>query len=475
MREVSGTKLWLAVAITVFFAQGVHGRVRPNSLFSENAVLQQGMSVPVWGTAADGERVTVSIQGQNVSTTAKSGRWMVRLQPLKEGGPYEMTINDITIRNILVGEVWLASGQSNMVWWLHLSDGGAEAIESSTDPMLRLLTVPREPSKRPVEDVEVSWLESAPDTAPDFSAVAYHFGRDLRESLGCPVGLISSNVGATRIEAWTAQDRVEVIPAYAQLLKQTGNENNMPSVLYNGMIAPLIPYAIRGTIWYQGEANAVQAQHYRKSFPALIQSWREKWDQGAFPFLFVQLAPYSATKNRADMGFCRSPWAELREAQRLVSQTVPKTAMVVITDCGDPNGIHPKWKKPVGERLALAARAMVYGESVAWQGPAFRSMSIRGSRVIVEFDHIEGGLVAKDGEIKGFAVAGADREFYPARASIVRDRVVVSSDQIAEPEAVRYGWASCPVVNLFNKAGLPTSPFRTDDWPMVTAEASKTD
>lgn len=466
---------WVAVATTVFATQGVSAEVKPNSLFSDNAVLQRGMSVPVWGTAADGERVTVSIQGQRVSTTAKHGKWMVRLKPLDEGGPYEMTINDITLRNVLVGEVWLAGGQSNMVWWLHSSDGGEEAIKNSTDPMLRLLTVPRVPSPHPIDDANVSWAESSPGTSPDFSAAAYYFGRELRRALGCPVGLISSNVGATRIEPWTPSDTVEVIPAYAKWIKQTGNQNNVPSVLYNGMIAPLVPYAIRGVIWYQGEANAIYAQHYRKSFPTLIHSWREKWNQGQFPFLFVQLAPFVTVGDRADSGFCRSPWAELREAQLITSQTVPNTAMVVITDWGAPADVHPKWKRPVGERLALAARALAYGQNVVYRGPEYRSMAIRGSRAILEFDHIAGGLLAKDGDLKGFAIAGADQQFREARASIVGDRVVVSSDQVAEPAAVRYGWASCPDINLFNKAGLPASPFRTDDWPMVTAEVSKTE
>ena len=464
-----------AGAVTSLALQTVSAEVKPNSLFSDNAVLQRGVSVPVWGTAADGERVTVSIQGQRVSTTARYGEWMVRLRALDEGGPYEMTINDSTLKNILVGEVWLAGGQSNMVWWLHSSEGGEEAIKDSADPMLRLLTVPRTPSANPIADAQVSWVESSPATSPDFSAVAYYFGRALRKWLGCPVGLISSNVGATRIEAWTPQDAVEVIPAYAQWLKQTRNENNVPSVLYNGMIAPLVPYAIRGVIWYQGEANAIYAQHYRKSLPTLIHSWREKWNQGQFPFLFVQLAPYVTVKDRADTGFCRSPWAELREAQLITSRTVPNTAMVVITDWGDPAEVHPKWKRPVGERLALAARALAYGHNVVYRGPEYRSMVVRGSRAILEFDHIAGGLLAKDGDVKGFAIAGSDQRFYPARASLVGNRVVVSSGEVSDPAAVRYGWACCPDLNLYNCAGLPVSPFRTDNWPMVTAEASRTE
>lgn len=465
---------WLIVVVTTLATQSAQAEVRPHPLFSDNAVLQRGTNVRVWGTATERERVTVSIQGQSISTTAKNGKWMVRLQPLKEGGPYEMTINDVTLKNILVGEVWLASGQSNMVWWLHSSNGGEEAINNSADPWLRLLTVPRVPAANPVEDVEVHWAESSSKTAPDFSAVAYYFGRNLRRSLGCPVGLISSNVGATRIEAWIPSDSVEVIPAFAQWVRDTRNATNKPSVLYNGMIAPLIPYAIRGVIWYQGEANAVHAWHYRKSFPVLIRSWRDNWEQGQLPFLFVQLAPYIATGNRADKGFCQSPWAELREAQLVVSQTVPNTAIVITTDCGDPNEIHPKWKKPVGERLALAARGMVYGESVAYRSPVYKSMRIRGNRAIIEFDYVKGGLISREGKLKGFAIAGADRRFYEARASIVGDRVVVSSELVTEPVAVRYGWASYPEVNLYNKDGLPASPFRTDNWPMVTATTGKT-
>lgn len=444
--------------------------VKPNSLFSDNAVLQQGISVPVWGTAADGEKVTVTFQDQRVSTKARGGKWMVRLKPLKAGGPYAMTIegsNRIELKNVLVGEVWVCSGQSNMGWTLKDSTGGAEAIAASKDPMLRLLSVAPHPSDVPEDDVNSKWLEAGPETTGWFSGVGYFFGRDLRKALNVPVGLINASYGGTRIQTWMSARVLKPTPEMDAMLKdwpEWAQKPNYCTVLYKAMIHPLLHYAIRGAIWYQGEGNAGEAFRYRTLMPDMIRNWRDDWEQGDFTFLMVQLAPYQKIVTEPE----ESMWAELREAQLLTAQHCPNTGMAVITDYGDPDDIHPKRKEPVGARLALAARAIAYGEKIVYGGPAYRSVAFKGNRAILEFDSVGSGLVAKDGDLTGFTIAGEDRKFHNANATIVGDRVVVSSPDVPKPAAVRYGWSNCPVVNLFNEEGLPASPFRTDDFPMLT-------
>jgi len=269
--------------------------------------------------------------------------------------------------------------------------------------------------------------------------------------------------------AWTPRSALEEDPALRDMLGRAGsrptpNNPNQACVLYNGMIAPLQPYAIKGAIWYQGESNAGRAYQYRTLFPMLIESWRATWKEGAFPFLFVQLAPFQAIQQEP----MESAWAELREAQLLTSQRAKNTAMAVITDVGDPKDIHPKQKEPVGARLALAARALAYGERVPYSGPVYDHLTVEGPRAVLSFKHVGKGLEARDGELQGFTIAGPDRKFHKAHAEIKGDTVVVWSDQVDKPVAVRYGWANCPVVNLWNKDGLPASPFRTDDFPILT-------
>jgi len=445
--------------------------VKPNALFSDNAVLQQGISVPVWGTADKGERVTVTFQDQRLTATAKNGRWMVRLKPMKSGGPFTMTIsgsNTIELKNVMVGEVWIASGQSNMQWPLSKTSDSEAAIKSAADPMLRLFTVAHVPAAQPVTEIDGAWRECTPESVADFSAVAYYFARELRKALGVPVGIIHTSWGGTRVEAWTSLRTLQSDPDFTESIadiKDYGKSPNHPAVLYNGMIAPLIPYAIRGAIWYQGESNAGQAYRYEKRLTNMITNWRKDWGQGDFAFLMVQLAPYGKVVQEPG----ESAWAELREAQLMTTLHCPNTGMAVTMDVGDPDDIHPKNKRPVGERLALAARAMVYGDDVSYKGPRYASMAVYGSRAILTFTDTGGGLEAKGGELTGFAIAGEDRKFHNAKATIVGDRVIVSSPQVAKPVAVRYGWADAPTANLFGKDGLPASPFRTDNWPMLTA------
>lgn len=487
----------IAVVASVIAARA---EVKLHGLFTDGAVLQQGVPVPVWGTARDGEKVTVKFQGQEVSTLAKSGRWSVKLPALKAGGPFILTVtgdNTLTRTNVLVGEVWLCSGQSNMGFKLNRAANAAEAIASAGDPELRLFSVPHESDDSPRTDVASQWQESTAATASNFSAVAWFFGRDLRRALKVPVGLIDSSVGGTPAEAWTSRGALEADPELKQILTQHAEKvkqfdpdkaaaqrkkaqarqkqavadarakgetpppapkaaadpsrsSQRPTGLYNAMIAPLQPYALKGAIWYQGEANSGRALQYQKLFPAMIQNWRSAWGQGDFPFLFVQIAPHERMT------------PEIREAQLLTAQRVPATAVIVITDVGEAKDIHPKQKEPVGARLALAARAIAYGEKLEYSGPMFDSLKVDGAKAILSFKHVGGGLEAKGGELKGFTIAGADNKFVSATAKIEANQVIVTAASVSQPKAVRYGWDFVPDVNLLNREGLPASPFRTD-------------
>lgn len=454
--------------------------VKPNPLFSDGAVLQQGCEVPVWGTASPGENITVKLLDQTVTTVARDGRWMVRLKPLEAGGPYTMTIigqNTVTIQGLLVGEVWLCSGQSNMAFQLARAENAREAIDNAADTQLRFFKVPHEAADVPKTEALANWIESTPQTASSFSAVAYYFGRELRRNRGVAVGLIDSSVGGTPAEAWTSHATLSSDPRLAPILerqaeavrafkakpatgsgaaKKTNSPTadpsrtvRRPSGLYNAMIAPLEPYAIAGVIWYQGEGNASRAAEYRVLFPAMIRNWRQAWGQGDFPFLFVQIAPHERMT------------PEIREAQWFAWKETPRTAMAVTTDVGDVKDIHPKDKQTVGVRLALAARALAYGESIEYSGPVFERVTFQERRAILSFRHAAGGLVAKGGKLRGFEIADDGGQYVAAEAIFEGETVIVSSEAVSRPAAVRYGWAQAPDVNLFNRAGLPASPFRT--------------
>jgi sialate O-acetylesterase len=440
--------------------------LEPHALFSDNAVLQQKVRVPVWGTTDKPGKVTVSIAGQRAEATPDGGRWRVELEPLAAGGPHELTISQgdekIVRKNVLVGEVWLCGGQSNMQWALNQSAGGSEAISASANDKLRLITIPRERDSKPRENVKASWVVSSPETTPGFSAVGYFFGRDLQKHLGVPVGLISSNVGGTAAEEWTGQEKLDSKPELKGTFVPPGGSGQ----LYNAMIAPLAPYAIQGAIWYQGESNAGRAVHYQKLLPAMIECWRETMGH-EFPFLIVQIAPYDPQQTRA----ADSVWAEIRDAQLQVSKAVPRSALVVTIDVGDEKDIHPGRKEPVGARLALAARGVAYGENLEYSGPIYDSMSTADGRIRLRFKHAGTGLLAKDGPLVGFTIAGEDKKFHPAKAEIDGETIVVSSDQVQKPVAVRYAWLPFPEGNLWNRDGLPASPFRTDSFPLTTQDA----
>jgi sialate O-acetylesterase len=450
--------------------------VKPNHLIGDGMVLQQGVKAPLWGTADDGEEITVTFENQKHTTTAKDGKWRVDLDPLKAGGPHELTIagkNTIHVKNVLVGELWIASGQSNMEMALRGCADAERHIANSKNPNVRLFVVPHHATATPQTDVSGQWKECGPDTVAGFSAVAYFFGRDLNKALGVPVGLIETNWGGTNCEAWTSHEALEKVPELRYLAEKADKgatkddlgkkPNDHPSSLYNGMIAPLIPYALRGAIWYQGESNAGRAYEYRTLFPTMIRDWRQHWKEGDFPFLFVQLAPFAPGNNPDG-----PQWAELREAQLLTTEKVPHTAEAVITDVGDAKDIHPKQKEPVGARLALAAEALAYGKKVEYSGPVYKDMKVEGNKAILEFTRADGGLEAKGGPLQGFTIAGPDHKFVKAEAEVRDGKVEVWSKDVEKPEAVRFGWVNFPVVNLYNKEGLPATPFRTDDYPLTT-------
>ena len=491
--------------------------VKLPAVIGDNMVLQQGEKVAIWGWAEPDEEVMVGVSWHSMKwavTADKDGKWSFQMNPPKVGGPYQMTLtgkNSITIKNILVGEIWVASGQSNMQWSVQASANPEQEIAAANYPKIRLFYVTRKVAETPQSDCEGSWVECSPETVPGFSAVAYFFGRYLHKELDVPIGLIHTSWGGTPAEAWTRREVLEANPDCAPILKRyedavarypqameeyaqklaewkeaaekakeegtnpprrpgapfgPGNPHS-PAGLYNAMIAPLIPYGISGAIWYQGESNAGRAYQYRTLFPAMIKNWRKDWGRGEFPFLFVQLANFMKTKPEPD----ESAWAELREAQ-LMTLSLPNTGMAVIIDIGEADDIHPKNKQDVGKRLALWALAETYRKDIVYSGPIYKSMKVDGNSIVLSFDHVGGGLIAKGGEeLKGFAIAGADKKFVWADAQIDGDTVVVSSDKVSEPTVVRYAWADNPVCNLYNTEDLPASPFRTDDWPGVTVDA----
>jgi sialate O-acetylesterase len=644
---------WSALAMTTAQAE-----VRLAGIFGDGMVLQADMPVPVWGTAAPEEKVVVRFAGQEVAATADTdGRWRMTLPPMTSGTAGELTAagtNEVACRNVVVGEVWICSGQSNMEWNVANSNDAANELAAANTSLIRRFNVPNTVSSKPETTVSGSWEICSPETVGGFTAVGYFFAREIHRTTGAPVGLIQSDWGGTPAQAWTplatlrdnpelahyadslAQDfpteqaadlaarqaaydqavansrvsdpgneayakgwadpatdiaewetmvvpgaweqhglpiegavwfrrEVEIPAAWAgrelmlflgaiddfdvtyfnnvqvgtigaetpnhwstprqyripgsltkagraviavrvfdnfgaggftgkpddlrlasaapnqgepialagdwryriehriepvKLPPRPQSQSWMPTGLYNAMIHPLIPYAIRGVIWYQGESNAGNAVEYRTLFPAMITAWRQAWGQGDFPFLFVQLANFMARAPRP----VTTPWALLREAQTM-TLALPNTGMAVAIDIGDADNIHPRNKQDVGLRLALPARAMVYGEKdLAYAGPTYEAMTVQDGRIHLSFKHLGDGLTARDGELKGFAIAGEDRQFVWAEATIEGDQVVVSSDAVPAPVAVRYAWGNNPEATLYNRAGLPAVPFRTDTW-----------
>ncbi len=556
---------WLLVLSGAVLPFTANADVTLPRIFGDHMVLQRDGTVPIWGTAAPGEVITVTAgKIKGTATAGGDGKWIVKLAGLPASTvPIDVTVagkNTITFHDVLVGDVWVCSGQSNMEFPEANEISSKDELPKSNQPQIRLFFVPKVPQKTPANEIgsttkplEGSWQVCTPDTlAKDgdwggFTAVGYVFGREVNAFTHAPVGLIENCWGGMSAQSYTSfealqanpllkhyaddalkfqtnydslmtayqaalpswlatldkwkQDNKDAIAAFDQWKQQAAaataqnqppppkptepkppaapmdpsKNPRIPTVLYNGLVHPLIPYAIKGVIWYQGESNAGQPVEYRTLFPAMIQDWRAQWGQGDFPFLFVQLANYM--KRSPDP--TESSWAALREAQAK-TLSLPNTGMAVTIDTGEGADIHPKDKEDVGHRLALAAMDVAYGQKVLDSGPMFKSMTVEGDKIRLTFDHIGQGLTpgvppphfhpgearTVDPTLEGFAIAGADHKFVWAQAVIDGDTVVVSNAAVPTPVAVRYAWADNPANNLYNKDGLPTVPFRTDDWPV---------
>jgi sialate O-acetylesterase len=504
-------------------------------LFTDRAVLQRDKPVPIWGRAAPGERVTVTFAGQQrTATPGPDGRWIALLDPMPasaEGAVLTVAgKNTLTLRDVVVGEVWLCSGQSNMEWPVSRARDAAQEIAAAQFPLLRHVRIEHVVSGAPAETVATNgWEGASPQTVGAFTAVGYFFARDLRLKLGVPIGLIHSSWGGTPVEAWmspaalgsdpafrvvrerwekaladfpaakTAYDaklaewtkaeaaakaaaaarpapapaaktkappKKDTVPSHADWLRQNPRPRAprgpgdpwTPSGLFNGMINPLLPYALRGAIWYQGESNAERASEYHALFSTMIRTWRAHFGQGDFPFFWVNLANFDVATDPT-----KRTYAFLREAQTR-TLALPATGQALAIDIGDPKDIHPTNKQEVGRRLALLAQSRVYGIVGDDTGPVFTGATREGAAFRVRFSHASGGLVSHEKPVQALELAGADRVFHPAEGRIERDTLVVSSDKVREPVAVRYAWTNSPVANLYNGAGLPAVPFRSDDW-----------
>ncbi len=478
--QINYLKIYALFFLLMLSAAGMAEVTLP-LFFNNNMVLQQGITIPVWGWAKPGEKVTVTLDKNVVSTrTAKTGKWRVNLPKMNYGGPYVLTIkgkNLVTIENVLIGEVWVCSGQSNMEFKVSTTKNAEAEIAAANYPDIRLFTVKKRVSQLPQDKLdEGSWSLCSPQTVPGFSAVGYFFGRNLYENLKVPIGLIHTSWGGTVAETWTSAETISTDPDFSELLQKLKTvdmatakvaPNNYPTLLYNGMVNPLVPYAIKGVIWYQGESNASRAQQYKRVFSNMIKDWRTKWNQGNFPFLFVQLANYKKPVTVPS----NSEWAELRETQTQTLQ-LENTGMATIIDAGMADNIHPTDKQVVGYRLSLAARKVAYGESLVYTGPTYREKKIDGNKIYVTFDNVGKGLKVNNlyGYVNGFSIAADNGEFKWAKASVVnQNTIVVSSESVEKPSDVRYGWADNPDdLNLYNAENLPANPFRTDKRPGIT-------
>lgn len=513
---------FLSVLFCAVACQTVLANVKTASPFGNHMVLQRNSKIPVWGTATAGEKVTVAFNRQQLMTTTNAeGNWRIDLAKVAAGGPYTLTItgnNSITFTDVYVGEVWVCSGQSNMDmtvakedrYWCGVINEATE-VTSANYPLIRVFDVDFTPAATPQNELTGKWETVSPQTVGHLSAAAYFFARDIQKKLKVPVGLITTAFGASTAEAWIREDALVQQPACKPLVesfkqkltkyytdtaaktkyladvekwksdsaiaKVTGKniprgprnpdpvrDQHNATVLWNGMVKPLVPYAMRGALWYQGESNSPTAKIYRQIMETLITDWRQQWAQGSFPFIYVQLANIGKTYD--SLPAKGGSEAIKREAQ-LQNLSIPNTAMVVAidnADSADMNNVHPKNKQEIGRRLALAALATVYDEKVAYAGPLYDKMEVQGDKIMLHFKYVNGGLVAKDGVLKGFAIAGDDKKFAWANATIEGNTVVVSNPGIAAPVAVRYGWGNNPPTSLYNKENLPASPFRTDVW-----------
>ncbi|MDO5979589.1 sialate O-acetylesterase [Flavivirga spongiicola] len=438
------------------------------SVLSDNMVLQQNSEATIWGwTTRANEKISVTGSWDNIKITVEAyqGTWSLKLPTPKAGGPFTVTIEGhekIILTNVLIGEVWICSGQSNMEWTpLHGLDNAEKEIANATYSNIRFFSVPKHISKYPQDDSFGEWVESAPETMKNFSSVGYFFGRRLHKDLNVPVGLINSSWGGTNVEVWipeeVIQQKKELVKSIDRIPENVWRPRN-EALAYNAMIHPLINFDVAGAIWYQGESNRVNAEYYHQAFSMMINSWRKDWKK-EFPFYFVEIAPYnynSETNLEA---------AYVREAQLKTMQTVENTGMAVTNDIGNLKDIHPTNKQEVGRRLALWALAKTYGvKDIAYSGPIYKSLKIEKSKAIVTFDFTGKGLEVKGKEVKEFFIAGADKKFYPAKVKVYGNRVELKSKKVKKPVAVRFAFTETALPNLYNSHGLPAAAFRTDDW-----------
>jgi len=535
------TNLRYSVAIASCFwalVCSAMAEIKLPAIFGDHMVLQQSTVVPVWGWAAPGEKIKVTVGSTTGTGTADAqGKWMVKLNGLKASAtPTKMILSGasqtVEINDVLIGDVWLCSGQSNMAVPLSGASNGKEELDKANEAGLRLFYVKNQTAAQPQDDCTGKWQLCSPDSAKGFSAVGYFFGKEITQQQKIPVGMIESAQGSSAGQLWASLETLMADPelkktyidpvlslindpkaakaAHDEWLAKGGekyraarskcyqdryqaqqkglplpamptppspepmyfdNSTEFPTVLYNAMIHPLMPFAIKGAVWYQGESNARDSVLYRKLLPALIQNWRKQWEQGDFPFLIVQLPNYrTRSPQPADGG-----WAVIRESQLMTLKSSPNTGIAITIDLGEENNLHPPFKSEVGHRLALLARANVYGEKIVAMSPLYESSRVDGNKVRMKFSNVGKGLKIgmppkgsltpppSSTEIKGFAIAGADNKFVWAKATIEgTDTVVVSSPDVSAPTAVRYGWDNNPEVNLYNSADLPASPFRCD-------------
>jgi sialate O-acetylesterase len=509
---------FLTPLLFIFFAAVTRADVSLAPIFSDHAVLQRDKPIPIWGRADAGEPVTVTFHGHSVSTTAASdGRWIAYLDALPASAePADLVItgkNIIAVHDVLVGEVWLCSGQSNMEFVVrdpakptYRVDNAEEEVAAANYPLIRHFKVKIKESATPTDAMDGSWAVCSPDTVIQFTAVGYFFARDIYEKLHVPIGLVNSTWGGTPVEAWMSpfalgdpafafvddrwqkglaeypQRKAEydaALPLWQNDLaaaKAAGKESEFrmlhpqlrqphgpgdrwtPAGLFNGMINPLLPYALRGVLWYQGESNALHPTEYHELFPAMITAWRKHFGQGDLPFYFVQLASFSDLKNGSG-----TEWALIREGQAQALD-LPQTAMAVAIDLGEHTNIHPRNKQEVGRRLALIAETRVYGIPGDDSGPMFAGATREGSAMLVHFTQANNGLIAHENPVQSLELAGADKVFHPAQGLIEGETLLVSSPDVKDPVAVRYAWSNDPEANLFNGAGLPAAPFRSDKW-----------
>jgi sialate O-acetylesterase len=435
-------------------------------MFGDNMVLQREKPVSVWGTGDPGLELKVRIgEEENLTTVGGDGEWNATLNPMTAGGPYTLTVQSeeetIEFENVMIGEVWLCSGQSNMQFTTSaVADADSEIQKAADYPEIRLFLVQKFGADAPKENPNGKWEVCSPDTIGDFSAVAYFFARDLKISPALkdiPIGLIDSSYGGTMVEAWMSTETL------SSRFPDEDLRNSFfgwkPTTMYNGMIAPLIPFQLRGFLWYQGESNCGRPEQYGRLFPGMINNWREAWGQPELPFIFVQLPNYADS-------FDNSYFTWIREIQHEVAKEVPGTGMAVTIDTADGYDVHPKTKRAVGLRLSLIARNTVYGEDIACSGPVYKSHEIAGSKVRVKFDHADKGLANDNrGPLRGFATAGSDKQFWYADAEIEKDTVILTSPHVPKPQYVRYAWEADPHADLYNTDGLPAAPFRTDTFP----------